>query len=140
MNKLIGLNLLGEKVEEPGKLFLQLATPERDRTGPGLLDDAEGSDELEECAYLVLVAGHLDNEAIRANVDDLAPENIADLSDLRTSLGIGLDLQDDQFPADGLSLDEILDIDHVDQLIELLHALVEGGIIAFQGCGYTRAT
>ena len=59
------------------------------------------------------------------DVDDFGPEDVADLHDLGAGLGIGLDPDEHEFTVHIVLLTEVLDADHVHQLVELLVDLIE---------------
>src|SRR5690606_5921982 len=89
----------------------------------------------EEGAELALVAGDLDHQGGRADVDDLRAEDVGDLHDLGARLGIGGDLDQAELAGDVVAVLEVEDLDDVDQLVELLDALVDLAVIAADGGG-----
>ena len=55
------------------------------------------------------------------------------MSNLRTRLGVGSDLDQDQFPSDPFLPDEVTHLYDVDEFVELLDALVESLLVPIEG-------
>src|SRR5580658_7472748 len=89
---------------------------------PGDLKDAEGLQEPEERGDLLLVARQLDDEGVLGQVRDPCAEDLLDLEDLRSRLGVRADLNEDELARDRQSLLEIHDLHDVDELAKLLRA------------------
>src|SRR5215211_2501381 len=102
------------------------AAGQGDPAGAGQLADAVGVEQLEHGLDLGRAAGGLDGEGLGADVDDLGPEHLGQLDDLVADRRVGLDLDQDQLALDGPVRLQLDDLEHVDQLIELLGDLLEG--------------
>ena len=100
-----------------------------DLPGPRQGVDPEGVHQLDEFLHFAGVTRDLDGQHLRGHINDLAPENGAEFDDFRTRLGINIDLQEDKFALNGLSLPKINDGDDVNQLIQLLDDLVDNFFI-----------
>src|SRR5271170_2273609 len=90
----------------------------------GYLYDAEGLEKAEEGRHLVLVARQLDDERVLREVGDLGAEDLLDLEDLGPALRVGPHLDEHELPCDRALVLEVHDLDHVNQLTELLRAEV----------------
>lgn len=105
-------------------------TGEGDLAGAGQFGDPKLLHQGQEFVDLALGTGDLDGKALRLHVDDLCPEDIADLHDFGTGLGIGLHPDEDEFPIDIVGFAEVLDADDVHELVELLVDLIKHLVIA----------
>src|ERR1700735_496870 len=79
-------------------LSLRAAAGDRDLAGAGHLDQTERANQPLERLDLVLGAGDLNDPRAPADVDDLRPEDLADLHHLGASVAVGRDLEQRQFP------------------------------------------
>src|SRR5215207_4897353 len=102
------------------------AAGQGDPAGAGQLADAVGVEQLEHGLDLGRAAGGLDGQGVGADVDDLGPEHLGQLDDLVADRRVGLDLDQDQLPLHRPVRLQLDDLEHVDQLIELLGDLLEG--------------
>ena len=83
-------------------------------------------EDLQKCRQLVGLARGLDRHGVGGDVDDLGPEQLGGLEDVRSGLGVGLDLDEHDLALDGRVGVELDDLQDVDQLVELLGDLLEG--------------
>src|SRR5215216_5221734 len=102
------------------------AAGQGDPAGAGQLADAVGVEQLEHGLDLGRAAGGLDGQGVGADVDDLGPEHLGQLDDLVADRRVGLDLDQDQLALHRLVVLELDDLEHVDQLVELLGDLLQG--------------
>src|SRR5438094_766732 len=70
-------------------------------------------------------------------VDDLRPEDVRNLEDLRALSGIGRHLHEHQLALDGVVV-QLLDVDDVDELVELTHDLSERLRLHLHDDGHAR--
>ena len=91
---------------------------------------------MEELVDFAFIPGHLDGEAGGLHVHDFCAEDVADLHDLGPGGGGGLHLEQDEFPVDDVAVLEIVDFQHVDQLVELFHDLFENLVVAHHHQGH----
>jgi len=96
-----------------------------DFAGAGQFCDSKRTHQGKELVDLALGARDLDRKAFRLNVDDLGAEDIADLHDLASGLGIGLHADKHELAVDIVRLAEVLDADDVHELVELLVDLIQ---------------
>ncbi len=80
--------------------------------------------------HLAFVAGDFDGQALGLHIDDFGAENIGHLHDLGARLGIDRHAHEHQLAVDEFRLAEVMHFEHVDQLVELLDDLVQGGVVA----------
>src|SRR3954447_6886485 len=104
-----------------------LAPTARDRDLPRAhrLDHPERPDHLLEGVDLVRRAGDLDDQRLARHVDDLAPEDLHRLEHLGALGAVGGDLEQRQLASDRALGLEVADLDHVDELVQLLGDLVD---------------
>ena len=98
---------------------------QRDAARALQLDDAERLDQIAERVELLGLADDHDRHRLVADVDDLGLEDRRELGDLAAGLGRGLDDHEHQLALDSLGRRDLGDLDHGDQLVELLHDLFE---------------
>src|SRR5690606_25739255 len=99
---------------------------DRDHAGLHELADAEGLEHGEEVVQLVGVAGDLDRHGVGRHVDHLGLEELHRVEHLATRLGVGPDLDQQQLTAHRGGATELDDLEHLDQLVELLGHLLQG--------------
>ena len=97
-----------------------------------------GADHPLEGLDLVGAARHLDRQRAPGDVDDLRPEDLGELHDLGAALDRGGDLEQRHLAGDRLARLHVPDLDHVDQLVELLGHLVDRVDRAVDGQGDPR--
>src|ERR671911_311628 len=102
------------------------ATGQGDPAGAGQLADAVALEQLEHGLDLGRAAGGLDGEGVGGDVDDLGPEHLGQLDDLVADRRVGLDLDQDQLALHRPVRLQLDDLEHVDQLVELLGDLLQG--------------
>src|SRR3972149_5039716 len=74
---------------------------------------------------LVRLAGRLQGERAPRHVDDVGAEHRGDLHHARAILAVRSNLHEHQLALDGLARLVLEDLDHVDQLVQLLRDLLE---------------
>ena len=84
-----------------------------------------GSRTAQEVGQLVGVAGDLDGDGVGGDVDDLGPEQVHGVQHGAPAGHVGLDLHQQQLAVDRGRAVELDDLDHLDQLVELLGDLLE---------------
>ena len=92
-----------------------------------------GPDHALEGVDLLVRPGHLDGQAAARDIDDLRPEDLRELHDLGAALHRRLNPEQGHLPGDRLLRLHVADLDHVDQLVELLGHLVDRVDRAVQG-------
>src|SRR5215211_4801879 len=115
------------------------AAGQGDPPGAGELADAVGVEQLKHGLDLGGAAGGLDGEGVGADVDDLGPEHLGQLDDLVADGRVGLDLDQDQLALHRLVVLQLNDLEHVDQLVELLGDLLQGPLGAVDHDGHAAA-
>src|SRR5439155_25789120 len=98
---------------------------DRDLTRAHHLDHPERADHLFERVDFVGRPGDLDDQGFPRHVDDLAAEDLDGLEHLGALRPVGGDLEQRQLASDGVVGLEIADLEHVDELVELLGHLVD---------------
>ena len=95
---------------------------------PGLdqLADAERLQHPQQGVELVAAAGDLDRDRVRRHVDDAGAEQRDGLQDVAAGRGIGAHLDQHELALHGGRRLELDDLEHVDQLVQLLGDLLEG--------------
>src|SRR5215218_5367082 len=104
---------------------LAAAARDRDLARAGHLDQAERAHHALERLDLLPGARDLDDHGAAGDVDDLAAEDLHDLHDLAAARAVGGDLEQRELARDGLRRLEVADLDHVDELVQLLGDLVD---------------
>ena len=89
-----------------------------------------GSSILSMRLQLVGAAGGLDGDGLRGDVHGLGAEQLDDLDDLGAGLVVGAHLHQNQFALDGGGRLQLDDLQHVDQLVELLGDLLQRQVLA----------
>ncbi len=92
----IGINRGGSDVLDLD-IHAQFAAFDRNGAGTDELEDAIGLEQFLQGLDLAVMAGQLDGEGIRRNINDMATENVSDLQDLTAVFGIATDFDKDQF-------------------------------------------
>src|SRR5690242_12640911 len=100
------------------------APADRDQSGLDELADTVRLEHLQQGVELVGSTGRLDGDRVVGDVDGLGPEEVDDLEDLAAVLRRATDLGQDQLAPDSRRL-ELDDLEHLDQLVELLGELLE---------------
>src|SRR5690606_19902253 len=77
---------------------------------------------------LLFVAGHLDDQRFRAGIDDVSAEDVAELDRLAARVRVNAHLDQRQVAADTRHLADVLNLDHVHQLVQVLRNLIRSGI------------
>src|SRR3954468_2405185 len=98
---------------------------DRDLARAHHLDHPERPDHLLEGVDLVRRAGDLDDERLARHVDDLAAEDLHRLEHLGALGAVGGDLEQRQLAGDRALGLAVADLDHVDELVQLLGDLVD---------------
>lgn len=107
-----------------------LPPEEGDLPGPHKLLDPVLPEESFEGVDLLRVAGDLEDDRLRADVDDLGPEDACDLHHLGPGLaGFGRHLDQGEFAGDRALLGDVRDLDHVDELVQLFLDLLDLGVV-----------
>src|SRR3954451_21889843 len=103
------------------------ARPPPQGDGPGLrhLLDPERGQDGEQRLQLVRGAGGLEGHRVGVDVDDARAEQLGGLQHLRALGQRRADLHEQQFALDGGALLQLDDLDHLDQLVQLLGDLLE---------------
>src|SRR5581483_9751127 len=110
----------------PQSLADALVAPgERDPAGPHELHHAEVPEQVEERLQLLGLAGDLEREGRARHVHHVRAEDRRDLHDALAGFPAGPDLDQHELAFDGLAGLELEDLDHVDELVELLGDLLE---------------
>ena len=112
--------------------------PDRDHAGLHELADAERLEHAQQGVELVGVAGGLDGHRVGGDVDDLGPEQLDGLEHVRAGLQVGPDLDQHQLALDRRRRLELDDLEHVDQLVELLGDLLERELLDVDHDGHAR--
>src|SRR3954471_21406682 len=102
-----------------------VAAAERDAPGARELDDAEVAEHPEQRLELLGLARGLECQRPVRHVDDVHTEHVGDLHDPGAVVAVGAHLHEHQLALDGRSLIVLEDLDHVDQLVQLLRDLLE---------------
>src|SRR6478735_5574289 len=105
------------------------AAADGDHAGLDELLDAERLEHVEEGAELVRGAGRLDDDRIGGDVDDLGLEELDSVDDLAAGRCVGADLDEQDLPLDRRVRLELDDLEHLDELVELLGDLLQGGAL-----------
>src|SRR3989442_580471 len=92
--------------------------------------------QLVERLQLPLLAGRLDGERLGRHVDDLGPEDVGRSHDLGPVLRLGIDANQHQLTLDVVVVGQVADLDDVDQLVELLHDLLDDELVAVDDDGH----
>ena len=86
--------------------------------------------EQQKLVNLALVASDLDGDVFVLHIDDFRPENIADLHHFSPRAGIDSNAHEHQFTVDKLVVPEVLDGNHINELVELFSNLLKDRVIA----------
>ena len=97
-----------------------------------------GSSTRRKSRELVGVAGDLDGHRVGRDVDDLGPEQLDRVEHLAARGGVGADLDQHQLAVDRERAVELDDLDHLDQLVELLGDLLQRGVLDVDHDGHPR--
>src|SRR5690606_31018298 len=84
---------------------------------------------LEHRGQLVAATGGLDGDGLRGDVHGLGAEQLHDLDDLGARLVVRAHLHQNEFALNRLSGLELDDLQHVDELVELLGDLLQGQVL-----------
>src|SRR3954452_3912421 len=109
------------------RLTLRGRAPARDGdlTRADHLDQPERPYRLLERLDLLVGAGDLNGDRALRHVDHLAAEDVRELHHLAARLAVGGDLEQRELARHRLLRLEVADLDHVDELVELLRDLVD---------------
>ena len=110
----------------PFSLDPPLAARERDPPGPRQLHDPVLGQQLAERLELLRLARGLDRERRLRDVDDAHPEDLGDLHDPRAGVAAARGPSAASARARPPSRVVLEDLDHVDQLVQLLRDLLQG--------------
>src|SRR5215470_6950516 len=77
-----------------------------------------------------MAAGRLHGDRVQRHVHDVGAEQFHRLEHLRPGVAVGADLDQDELALHGLRRLELDDLEHVDQLVELLSDLLERVLLA----------
>src|SRR5262249_26769325 len=97
---------------------------------PHDLEDAERLQQLEERVHLLFRARDLDDVGLARDVDDLRAEDVDEVGELAAGLLVGAHLDEHELALDVLRLREVADLDHADELVQLLLHLLENLVVA----------
>ena len=97
-----------------------LAAAHRHHAGADHLDDPERPQQVGEVLDLLLFAGDLDDHRLLRDVDDARAEDVRQLVHLAAVLARDRHLDQRQVAVERRLLRHVLDLDHVDQLVEVL--------------------
>jgi hypothetical protein len=100
--------------------------------------DAEGPQQLDDGLDLGGLPGGLQRVGVRRHVDHLRPEDVADAQDLRPVRRLGVHLQQEHLALHVILAGEVRDLDHVDQLVQLLDHLLDDEGVAPHDEGHPR--
>src|SRR5690606_28880210 len=95
--------------------------------------DRGGADGLDEAVQLVAGAGQLDGIHAGRHVDDLPTEDVGGALDLGALGAGGLDLDQHQFALDVSTFRQVHQLDHFDQLVEVLGDLLDHFLVTDGG-------
>src|SRR5450759_3138962 len=115
-----------------------LPAPHGDRARAHDLEDAQRLQQLEERFELVVGADHAQRERAAIHVDDLGLEDLGDLQRLGAFVALAGDPHQQELGGDGVVGVEVADLDHVDELVQLLGDLVHGVLVAVDDDGDAR--
>src|SRR5215204_5193696 len=104
---------------------LAAAAGDGDLARAGHLDEAERAHHALERLDFLPGARDLHDHGAARDVDDLAAEDLHDLHDLAAARAVGGDLEQRELARDRVGRLEVADLDHVDQLVQLLGDLVD---------------
>ena len=104
--------------------------------GADEFEHAEGAHELHKFVGFAFVAGNFDGETGGLHIDNFGAKNVGDLHHFRAGFGIDGDFDEDEFAIDVFAFAKVLDLEHVDQLVELLDDLLEGRVVAARDDGH----
>ena len=102
------------------------------------LADAEGLQHAQQVGELVGVADGLDGDRVGGDVDDLGAEELDGVEHRAAGGGVGPDLDEQQLAVDRPGAVELDDLDHLDELVELLGDLLERGLVDVDHDGHPR--
>src|SRR5660398_211292 len=105
---------------------------------PHQLHGAEGLQHPQHGIHLVLRTSDLNHHRGTGNIHYLGSEDFHNLHDLRPSLLICRDLDQDQLPLDRRGLLQVRDLDDIHQLMQLLGHLLYGLIFPVHRYGHAR--
>src|SRR6478735_7934045 len=105
------------------------AAADGDHAGLDELLDAERLEHVEERAELVRRAGRLDDDRVGGDVDDLGLEELDRVDDLTPGRRVGANLDEQDLALDRRVRLELDDLEHLDELVELLGYLFQGGAL-----------
>src|SRR3954454_18991966 len=115
-----------------------VTTADRNLSRANYFNQAVGADHPLEGLDLVGGAGHLDRHRPPRHVDDFGPEDLGELDDLGAVLNCGGDLEEGHLPRHRLFRLHVADLQHVDELVQLLGHLVDRVDGAVEGEGDPR--
>src|SRR5579863_8466792 len=92
--------------------------------------DAERLEHPDQSVELILVTGGLHRDHVDRDVDHPGAEQVHDLEHPRPALGVGPDLDQEQLALHGGARLELDDLEHVDELVQLLGHLLERVLLA----------
>src|SRR6185437_13251416 len=114
------------------------AATDREQSGLCHLLDAVGLEHAQERLGLARVAGDLDHECVGRDIHHPCAEQVHGLQHLGAGRIVHAHLDEQVFALHGLGLVELDDLDHVDQLVELLGDLLERSILDVDDHGDAR--
>jgi len=117
-----------------------VAARERDAPRARELHDAEVVEQLEQRRELLRIARRLDRERLVGGIGHAHAEDLAVLEDPRTHVAFGAHLDEHQLTLDGLVGLVLEDLDHVDQLVQLLRDLLERLLVDVDDDRHPRET
>src|SRR6201996_3013668 len=114
-----------------------VTTGDGDLAGADHFDQPVGADHPLEGLDFVGRAGDLDGHRAAGDVDDFGAEDLGELDDLGAVLDRGGDLEQGHLAGDGVLRLHVADLQHVDELVQLLRHLVDrvDGAVWGQGDG-----
>src|SRR5579884_765354 len=126
----------------PSRWIVAIGSPSDEGSGTGTSAgsctaeaDAAGADELLERVDGLHRADELEDERVRAEVGDPGPEDLAQRHQLAAGARRRRHLDERELPLDRLARYELLDAEHVDELVHLLLDLLERALLAVDAQG-----
>ena len=109
-----------------------------DQAGAHDLLNAVWFEQADQGGELVVGAGQLQRQPQGGDVDDPRPEDFGDLDHILALMDVGAHFDEDQLALDGFLGRETFNLEDVDQLVQLLHHLVDDALVAVDHDGHAR--
>ena len=109
---------------------LGLAAHHSHPAGTHQLEDAERLQQAVEGVNFIAAAGYFDDHGHCAHIHDFGAEGMHHFQDFAAGFGGNFDLNQGQFPGDDFLVGNVGDLDHFDEFVQLLGALVDVVLVA----------